>query len=233
MDPERSPAEWLARTPLLAGVPTTELAAVAAQLRPVHYAAGQLIFARGDGGRDLLLVTGGRVRISVLSAEGRELSLTHIAAGDLLGEMAALDGGPRSADATAIGPVTALSLPHAALRRAIETSPAVAHAVIAFLCRRVRDTNDKLEAIALHPIEVRLARFFLAALALRGPVPSAGKVPLDIAMSQGELALLVGATRPKVNIALTALEAEGAVVKEGTTFVCLLPRLREVAGTAS
>ena len=64
--------------------------------------AGEMLFARGDPGNEIYLVVEGRIRISVLSSDGRELSFAHAVPGDVFGEIAALDGSPRSADATAI-----------------------------------------------------------------------------------------------------------------------------------
>ena len=105
----------------------------------------------------------GRVRISVLTAEGRELSFAHAEPGAIFGEIAMLDGGVRSADATAVNKVSALSLSKPAFKRLMETHPHVADAAVRFLCSRIREADQQLEAIALYPIEGRLARFFLAA----------------------------------------------------------------------
>lgn len=219
----------LAGTALFGGLPSADLTAVAQHLRPVSFKANQLIFSRGDEGRDIYFVTEGRVRLSILSGDGRELSLTHAAAGDFFGEIAALDAGARSADATALGAVKGFNLPQSAIKILLETNPRVAAAAIHFLCKRIRDTNEKLEAIALHPIEVRIARFLLAALKLQKVPAKNGKAVIDLAMSQGELALLVGASRPKVNIALTTLEDQEAIARDGMRVTCDLERLEDLA----
>src|SRR5690606_31289220 len=126
------------------------------------------------------LVLEGRVRLSVLSAEGRELSFAHAGPGELFGEIATLDGGERTAGATAIGPVVAMTLPQKALNELIANNPKVASAAIRFLCHRLRETDQKLEAIALHRIEVRLARLMLSALKLQGDIPKNGEAKLDL-----------------------------------------------------
>ena len=118
-------------------------------------------------GREIYLVVSGRVRLSVLTAEGRELSFAHAEPGAIFGEIAMLDGGPRSADATAVNKVSALSLSKPAFKRLMETQPHVARAAVRFLCSRIREADQQLEAIALYPIEGRLARFFLAAARAR------------------------------------------------------------------
>ena len=141
-------------------------------------------------------------------------------AGGIFGEIATLDGGERTAGATAITKVDAMALPQRALMELIESNPQVAMAAIRFLCSRLRDTDQRLEAIALHRIEVRLARLMLSALRLKSPDAKGDEVPLDLGMSQGELALLIGASRPKVNVALTMLEDMGAIARAKLEFTC-------------
>ena len=101
--------------------------------------------------------------------------------------------------------------------------------MINFLCARLRDTDQQLEAIALHPIEVRLARLFLSAIKLQGLTPKAGRVELAMGMSQSEVGLLIGASRPKVNGALATLEGSGAITKTESGFTCSVDRLEQVA----
>lgn len=226
--------ELLAGTPLFGTLTEAERMLVARQMRPVAYETGTLIFARGDPGADLYLVTAGRVRLSVYSSEGRELAFLNAGPGEIFGEIAALDGGVRTADAKTISKVKAMTLSRSALTRLIDTVPAVANAAIAFLCARLRHTNDVFEAMALHSLEVRVARFLLSASALRGVTAQTGqhkgRVTFDLAMSQSEIALLIGASRPKVNTALHALEADGVISLEGNRVTCDLEALARIAG---
>ena len=169
----------------------------------------QMIFSRGDPGREIYLVLEGKVRLSILSSDGRELSFAHAGPGNIFGEIATLDGGERTAGATAISRVQAMALPQRAMLDLVENNPKVAVAAIRFLCTRLRETDQLLEAIALHRIEVRLARLLLSALKLQSAAAAGKEVPLDLGMSQSELALLIGASRPKVNIALTSCKTWG------------------------
>lgn len=219
--------EWLARTAMFAPLAEADRRAIADEMRETAFVAGQVIFGRGDEGRDIYLVTKGRVRLSILTAEGRELSFAHAEPGTVFGEIAMLDGGPRTADATAVTKGAALTLSKAAFQRLAETRPQMIEAAIRFLCRRLREADQQLEAIALYPIEVRLARFFLAAARQKGT----GKtVPVDLDMSQSELALLIGASRPKVNTALSLLESNGALERADGKFVCVIEELQAIAG---
>jgi CRP/FNR family transcriptional regulator, cyclic AMP receptor protein len=214
------PADLLARTPLFGGLDELSRKAVAMEMREAACEPGQGIFSRGDAGSDLHVVTKGRVRLSVLTSDGRELSFAHAEAPSIFGELAVFDGRPRSADATAVNKVETLMLSKVAFVRLLTTRPSVGEAAVRFLAGRLRDADEQLEAIALHPIEARLARFFLAAVRQKDPAGKAERVTLALPISQSELALLVGASRPKVNAALGMLESEGAIERRGQQVVC-------------
>jgi CRP-like cAMP-binding protein len=221
----------LPQTSLFAGVAADDLRACAAAFVEMQFAKGRSIFVRGDRGTHLYLVEKGRVRLSLSTANDRKLSFRHAGPGDLFGEIAALDGGPRSADATAITAVTAHGLERNAFRALWLARPALATRVVTFLCGRLRETTMQFESIALLPLKVRLARFLISALA--GRTASPGKrVPVDLGFSQGELSQLLGASRPKVNAAMTLLEEVGAIGRTLDRIFCDPDKLAEIAGQA-
>lgn len=228
MSSKEAALELFSRTALFRHLDEPGRKAVAQEMREVSFDAGQVIFARGDEGRDIYLVTNGRVRLSVLTPEGRELSFAHAETGSIFGEVAVLDGGARTADATAVTKVTALALSKGALFRLMETWPAVREGIIKFLCNLVREADQQLEGIALYPIEVRLARFFLASVRQKAGADAEGKVTLDLPISQSELALLIGASRPKVNAALAVLEDSGAIKRADRRLVCDVDKLEAI-----
>src|ERR1051326_5141684 len=88
----------LGKTELFGGLPDTELQLLAENFRDVRFGKGEMLFARSDAGEHLYLIADGRVRLATSTDEGRELSFRHAAPGEVLGEIAALDGGPRSAE---------------------------------------------------------------------------------------------------------------------------------------
>ena len=200
---------------------------MAAQMREATYGSGQLIFGRGDVGEALYLVVEGRVRLSVLSAEGRVLSFGHAGRGDIFGEIAALDGQARTADATALTRSTIMVLARSSLKRLMETSSQLAQAAVDLLCRKLRRTSEQIEAIALHSTQVRLARFLLAAIAMKGEA-NLRPVVVDLGMSQTELGLLL-ASRSKVNEALATLEKLGAARHTGQHIECNVSVLQDIA----
>ena len=223
-------AELLARAPLFGTLDEAGRLAVLSEMREANFESGQLIFSRGDPGTDIHVMLRGRVRLSVLTADGRELSFAHAEPPSIFGEIAVFDGGMRSADATAVAKVQTLTLSKAAFLRLLAARPQLAEAAIRFLSQRLRVADEQLEAIALHPIEGRLARFFLAAARQKDPSGKSARVTLSVPISQSELALLVGASRPKVNAALALLEAEGAIERKGSEIVCDVEALSSIGG---
>lgn len=224
-----SVAALLGKTALFGSLSLADRLAVADQMRKATFKSGQTVFTRGDTGSDIYLVVEGRVRLSVFSTDGKALAFKHADTGEVFGEIAALDQGPRTADAIALTRVEAMTLARERLTALVDGNPRVAHAAIAFLCLRLRETSEQAEAIALHPIEVRLARFLLTRLKLREADGAGSKAPLDLGMSQNELALLIGASRQKVNAALTHLEKAGAVKRVGGRLACNTAKLTRIA----
>jgi CRP/FNR family cyclic AMP-dependent transcriptional regulator len=226
---QRAIVDLLGKTALFGSLAEPDRTTIATRMRRVDFQPDQMIFSRGDPGREIYLVLEGRIRLSILSSDGRELSFAHAGPGSIFGEIATLDGGERTAGATAISRVQAMALPQRAMLELIENNSKVATAAIRFLCTRLRETDQRLEAIALHRIEVRLARLMLSALKLQSPGATGQNVALDLGMSQGELALLIGASRPKVNIALTMLEDMGAITRAGSKLTCDTDVLQNIA----
>jgi CRP/FNR family transcriptional regulator, cyclic AMP receptor protein len=197
----------LRRTDLFHDLSDTQLAACASACLIVRFAANEMIFGRGDEGDRLYVIASGRVKLSLVSEDGRELSVRVAGEGGLIGEMSTLDGAPRSADAVALDAVEALVLTRKELSRLMSGGPAMAESVIRFLCRRLRDTTDQLELIALHSVEQRLARLLLAEFETGKAADEARQKIL--ALPQSVLGQLIGASRPKTNVALSSLERAG------------------------
>jgi CRP/FNR family cyclic AMP-dependent transcriptional regulator len=222
-------ASLLAKTELFGALSSDAVARLASRFHTVQFKRGQTIYARGDAGNTLHLIRSGQIRFSVVSGDGRELSVRVATSGEIIGEVAVLDRQPRTATAVALTAVTAHSLSRTERDRLLLQEPQLARNAIDFLCQRLRDTTDQLELIALYPVEVRLARFLL--VALKGQSSQSGKrIPLQLGFSQGELAQLLGASRPKVNMALGFLEEAGAIGRTPDRLFCdpaILARIAE------
>jgi CRP-like cAMP-binding protein len=222
-------AGLLSHTALFGSLEEQDRMFVASQMRAQTNSPGTLIFSRGDPATDLYLVVEGRIRLSVLSPEGRELSFALAEAGDIFGEIAVLDGGQRSADATTLTKVSMMTLRQSALQRLIETNANVAKATIRFLCARIRQTDVQFEDVVFHPIEIRLAKFLLRLLTPSLGASTVAPVRLKLNISQSELALLLGSSRQKVNEALAMLEQRGVVRRLAGEIECMPLKLQQIA----
>ena len=210
----------LAQTELFGSLEEADLPACAEAFRKVSFESGRVLFMTGDPGDRAYLVSEGMVRLTLATPAGRELNVRMAGPGELIGEIAVLDSGPRTADAVAISTVTAYSITAASLGALFEARPRLARSVIALLCKRLRATTSQMEGIALHRIEFRLARFLLERLGAE-PAPSHGRrQSLELGYSQSELARLIGASRPKLNVALGLLEKTGAIKRTSDRLFC-------------
>jgi len=218
----------LAAADLFGDLSAGDLAQCAASFREFRFAKGEMLFARGDPGKYLYVIAEGQVRLAIATSEGRELSFEIAGPGTLFGEIALLDDSPRSAEATALAATTVYSLERSEFQRLRTANPAISEATIAFLCHRLRDVSSRLENIALFSLEVRVARFLLVALGER-EAPPGRRVPLELNFSQSEFAQLVGASRPKLNGALAALESQGAIRRTADRLFCDREKLAAIA----
>ncbi len=218
----------LSQTSLFGGLDSDDLAACAHAFREKHLDKGQALFLRGDPGTHLYLVEAGRIRLAISTANGRRLSFQHATAGDLFGEIAALDGKPRTADAVAITDAKLQCLERGAFRDLWTTRPALVTGVVTLLCRRLRQMTRQFESVALEPLDVRLARFILSTLGTRSTRPGR-RIPMELGFSQSELSQLLGASRPKVNAAMALLEKTGAIKRTLDRLFCDPEKLARIA----
>jgi CRP/FNR family cyclic AMP-dependent transcriptional regulator len=202
------------------------LALVAAAAQERRYEAGQTLFLRGDDADSMFIVSSGSVRLSLSSADGHDLTLRHVGQGAVFGEVALLDGGVRTTDATALRPSVLYAIPRGRFQSIVYGSADTAKAVIKGLCRRLRDTTDQLEAIALLPLDQRLARLLIQLAKAAGA--SSRYVTLALEISQGEIATLVAASRPKVNQLLVAWAAAGVAARTPHGLLLDTAKLAEI-----
>ena len=191
--------------------------------------SGATLFQRGDEGSQMIALASGRIKLSLLTPQGKELTLRHVEPGMILGEMAILDGEPRSADAVATMPSKGYVIRKSDFQTLMNTYPQASSSIISYLCNRLRDTTEQLETIALYDIDSRVARFLMAALRQLHGDELPDSANLQLFLSQSEIASILGASRPKINRAIMALEDAGAITRNGTVINCNIQRLTALA----
>jgi CRP/FNR family cyclic AMP-dependent transcriptional regulator len=190
--------EILAGHFLLKHLRPDELSRLAASAALVRHRAQATIFQKGDAGGSMMAVVSGRVKICTYSADGKELVLNIIDRGGLFGEIALLDGQPRSADAVAIEAAELLVLERNRLMPFLTANPDIASRMIAVLCQRLRQTSAALEDALLRDAPSRVARGLLRLAGTFGKQEAAG-LRLDIRLSQQQIGNLIGISRESIN----------------------------------
>ena len=166
--------------------------------RVVRHPAKHIVFQVGESGDHLLILLEGRVKVSLTSAEGKEAILSILEPGDVMGEMALLDGETRSATLTTMDVCSFLVLWRRDFLPFLEQNPHVALKLLAGLSRRLRATNDLVGNLSFLNLSARLARILINLGQQYGKLTSTG-IAIGIKLSQEELGNLVGVSRESVN----------------------------------
>ncbi len=214
-------ASVLTRVPLLADLPTEELDALAARLKPLRHAKGDVIFRRGDPGSSLYIIEAGLVNITLSSRAGQQMILARMGSGDLFGEMALLDGEPRSANAIAAEPCQFLLLERDDFISFLEARPKIAIRMLIILGRRLRQGDEIVQDAAFLDVPARLARIILQ-LADTAGQPSEDGIVIG-PLAQTELGGMVGARRETVNKWMKFYERRGLIRSERGRITVLKP----------
>jgi CRP/FNR family transcriptional regulator, cyclic AMP receptor protein len=219
----------LASCVLFRGLTADEREAIAGRSRIRTFSAGQTIFAIGSPGDQLMALLSGTIRISVPSADSKELVLTIIQPGEVIGELAVFDGKERSADAIAETACTLAVLERQDVLSFFERNPAAWPKLVEVLCERLRRTDQAFAEVAMLPLPARLAKTMLRLLRDRGD--SAAADALKIQFSQRDLGNMVGGTRESVNRCIREWQRTGLVqVSEGVIVVNNASALEKIAG---
>jgi CRP/FNR family cyclic AMP-dependent transcriptional regulator len=199
------------------------------QVRIAAYAAtrafkrGTTIFSKGDVGTCLFAVCSGTVEVAVLSAEGKNAIVNLINEGEVFGEIALLDGGPRTADAAAFTDCVLMVIERRDFLPLLREQPETTLKLLEVLCARVRRTTEQVEELMFLNVESRLAKTLCRLAESKAPSQR-------ISITQRALGEIVGVSREETNKQLQVWSESGVVRLERGHIVVLRPSvLAEVA----
>ena len=202
--------ELVSRVPLFACVNDLDMEKIVAITHHKTYSRGQFLFQQGDAGDEFLVVVEGRLKITFLHKDGRELTLAMLGPYQSLGEVSLIDDEPRSASAVALSPLCVLSINKRDFRALLESSPAICIALLATMGRRMRELTDDTAGLIFLDVIQRVARKLLYLADSIGVDRNGGR---EIAqpLTHQALAAMVGATRETVTKALKDLQTQGMI----------------------
>ena len=185
-----------------------------------RWKGAETIFRHDDPGESMMVVLEGRVKISTMTLDGKEVVLNFIDEGEVLGEIALLDGKPRTADATAMEACELFELRRRDLLPFLERHPEVAIRLIEAVCGKLRHTTRMVEDLMFLNMGPRVARGLLR-LAEEYGRRKGTSIRLDLKISQRDLGGYVGLARENINRQLKNLKDQGLVSLEGGQITIL------------
>lgn len=210
---------------LFTGLDERAMDLVANALRVRRFRRGEVIFHAGDPGDSLFIVAVGAVKITVTAEDGAEPAiLTTIGPGGFFGELALLDGAPRSATAAAVDSVETLVLRREAFDRLVDGEASLRHALLSALASEIRRLTAQVEDLHFLDLPGRLARHLLREIDGDDEVAPAGEARLPWPYTQGELASMIGGSRQSVNRLLADFMDQGLLRFDGDELVVPDPR---------
>jgi CRP/FNR family transcriptional regulator, cyclic AMP receptor protein len=192
----------------LSALTAEERAAFRGAGRVRRFGRGEALFHEGDDPGGVVAIVSGRVKVSVSGAGGREVVLRFPAAGELVGELAAVASRPRSATVTAVEPVEAIILRAAEFQRFVAEHARVAPLVFERVAALLVEADRQLADFATRDVTARIAGRLLE-LAEEAGEPHGTGVRITLALSQDELGAWTGASREAVARSLHLLRELG------------------------
>ena len=202
---------------LFAELDERELNAVAAVAKNRRHAKDEVVFHEDESGDVFCLIREGRVKVTMISPEGKEIILSMLGPGDFFGEMSLLDNQPRSATVIATENLELLIIWRSDFLQLLHENFSISRKVLAELSRRLRSASDRIESLATMDVYGRLARFLLDLAAKSGKPLANGYVAVTRPTHQA-IANTIGTSRETVSRLIHDLMRQDLLLSEGKTI---------------
>ena len=200
-----------------------------------HAKRGQSLFMKGDKCHEMMLVVEGTVHILANSPDGKEVILNAIGPGGIIGELALLDGKPRSAQADVVKDCRMLVITRSDFMGLLRQKPGLTIQLMSLLCQKLRDASSLIENIALNEIPVRLAQFLLKETKVDLAKIKANETFI-LEHTQTKIGNFIGSGRERVNKVLHEWENKAiiSIAPDNRTVTILNPNaIKEIAANLS
>jgi CRP/FNR family transcriptional regulator, cyclic AMP receptor protein len=223
---------FLRNNTFFGGLPDAALDALIRRGHTKKFARGDVICRRGEAGDSVMVLLQGRIKVSNVNVDGKEVVLNFLGVGDITGEIGALDGNERTADAVALEPCEVFAVHARDLLPTLTAHPAALLEIIQILCEKLRSTSAIIEDNTLE-MRARTARGLLRLARQHGRTGKNG-VRLQLTMSQTELGSYLSISRENVSRQLGRLrDANVITVNEQQIIITDADGLAEIAATPS
>ncbi|MDX2156168.1 MAG: Crp/Fnr family transcriptional regulator [Hyphomicrobiaceae bacterium] len=215
----RAHKELLRTSTFLGALPDDVLDELLGRAHVSAFDKGEVVCERGDPGDSLMVVVSGRLKISNITVDAREVAHTFLGPGEVIGEIAALDGRGRTATATALEPTRLLVVYRRDLLPTLTSHPAALLEIVEVLCDKLRLATSVVED-SLHDMPRRAAKGLLRMAERHGRKTTAGIV-IDLKVNQRDLGNFLGLSRENTSRQLGALRSAGVIAVEGALITII------------
>jgi CRP/FNR family transcriptional regulator, cyclic AMP receptor protein len=186
-------------TDLLSDLPEQLSTGLLANAKPVKLAANEILFLAGDPGDGCFRLNEGLLKVSMVSPTGAERILAILGPGSIVGDMAMIDGRPRSASVSALRDCKLSFVSRSAFEAVAGKNPEIYKHLLSLLAARLRDTDQVVAAGTFLPVKGRVARALLDLAKAFGNEVGAGRVVIRQKLSQSDVAAMAGIARENVS----------------------------------
>ena len=208
-----SKTDHLRNVPIFTDLTDSDLTKIASKMVPRVYEKGQMILLEESMGETFFIITQGAVKVTRLSADGREVILAILGESDFFGEMSLLDGGGRSANIVANEEAKVLTLSRNDFLDCLESYPKIAIALLEELATRLRKSDQQIESLSLSDSEHRIGITLIRLAGELGTIKQ-GHVTVKNLPYQQDIANMAGTSRETVSRTLKLLEDKKLVRRE-------------------
>jgi CRP/FNR family transcriptional regulator, cyclic AMP receptor protein len=182
------------------------------------YRARQVVYLPGDRAAGVFFVGSGRVKVSKVTRDGKELTLAYRTLGDFFGETCLLDDGPREEMVEAMEICTTVEVARQPLDHLLKSNVAVSYSFCRTLIARQRELEAKVEQLIFKDVGSKLAELLLS-LASEHGIKNKKGLALDLKITHQEMANLIGSTRETVSLTLSQFKRKGYITTEGRRVI--------------
>jgi CRP-like cAMP-binding protein len=210
---------YLKKVPLLADLGQDTLARLADKVEMKEIRRRQVLYLPGDPGAAVYFVNGGRVKVSKVTRDGKELTLAYRGPGEIFGETCIIDGGPREEMAEAMENALVTEIERGEFERLLQAHAILGYRLTKVLAQRRREVESKIENLVFKDVNAKLAELLLRLASEYGVDDGNRGTLVALKITHQEMANLIGSTRETVSLTLAQFKKKGLISTEGRKVI--------------
>jgi CRP/FNR family cyclic AMP-dependent transcriptional regulator len=209
---------YLKKIPLLQDISAESLNRLCKVIELKEIRRRQVVYLPGDPGAAIYFVNGGRVKVSKVTRDGKELTLAYRGPGEIFGELALIDGGPREEMAEAMENAMVSEIDRVEFEQIVEREGLIGYRLTKVVAQRRREVENKIEQLVFKDVNAKLAELLLR-LGVEYGIDDARGTLVALKITHQEMANLIGSTRETVSLTLSQFKRKGLIHTDGRKVI--------------